>query len=221
MDKKDLSNEDPWRLFKIMSEFVEGFETLSNIGPCVSFFGSSRIHNKDTKYYNLGVKIAKKLAENKFGIITGGGYGNMESANKGAQEGKGISCGLCIDLPDEKPNIYLDPDYHLKFRYFFVRKVMFVKYTQGFIVLPGGLGTLDELFEALTLIQTKTIAKFPIILVGTDYWSGLLDWMKNVPIKQNIISKDVLDKIIITEDPDEILKIIKKHYKYSQCLENF
>ena len=169
----EIRTNDSWALFKIMGEFVNGFEKMSQIGPCVSIFGSARTKT-DHPYYELTVRVAKKIVEAGYGVITGGGPGIMEAGNKGAHMGDGTSVGLNIDLPFEQhDNPYIDRDKSLNFDYFFVRKVMFVKYSQGFVVMPGGFGTLDELFEAITLIQTKKIARFPIILVGKDFWEGL------------------------------------------------
>ena len=183
----EIKTNDTWAIFKIMSEFVVGYEKLGKIGPCVSIFGSARTKS-DEKYYILAEKIAYRLTQNGYGVITGGGPGIMEAGNKGAHRGKGISVGLNIDLPFEQHfNPYIDRDKNIEFDYFFVRKVMFVKYAQGFVVMPGGFGTLDELFEAITLIQTKKIGKFPIILVGKDFWSGLFDWVKDVLIKNMVM----------------------------------
>ena len=179
-----IKSSDSWQIFKIMSEFVDGFESLSKIGPCVSVFGSART-KKNNKYYKMAEEIAFMLTNKGYGIITGGGPGIMEAANKGAQKGGGKSVGLNIQLPFEQmPNKYIDSDKLIDFDYFFIRKMMFVKYAQGFIVLPGGVGTLDELFEAITLIQTQKIGKFPIILVGKNYWSGLIDWIINIMLKK-------------------------------------
>ena len=173
-----IKTSDSWQIFKIMSEFVEGFETMAKIGPCVSIFGSART-KPDNKYYKQAEEIGYLLTQKGYGVITGGGPGIMEAANKGAKRGEGKSVGLNIELPFEQShNEFIDNDKILNFDYFFVRKVMFVKYAQGFIVLPGGVGTLDELFEAITLIQTCKIGKFPIVLVGEAYWEGMLDWIK-------------------------------------------
>jgi len=180
----EIKSNDSWALFKIMSEFVEGYETLSAIGPCISIFGSARTQEGDSNY-QLTISIAEAIAESGYGIISGGGPGIMEAANKGAQKAGGISVGLNIELPfEQQSNPYIDQDKLINFQYFFVRKVMFVKYAQGFVVMPGGVGTLDELFEAYTLIQTDKVSKFPIILVGRDYWSGLLDWIKEPVLKE-------------------------------------
>ena len=176
----EIKTNDSWSIFKIMGEFVNWYERMSQIGPSISIFGSARTKNDD-KYYLLAKEIASSIVESGYGVITGGGPGIMEAANKGAKESKGRSIGLCIELPFEKKesdNIYIDDDKKIDFDYFFVRKVMFMKYAQGFVVMPGGFGTLDELFEAITLIQTKKIEKFPIILVGSDFWYGLIDWIK-------------------------------------------
>ena len=189
----EIKTNNSWAVFKIMSEFVEGYERMARIGPCVSIFGSARTDPKH-KYYLLAQEIALLLTKNKYGVISGGGPGIMEAANKGAKMGNGKSVGLNIDLPfEQKANEYIDHDKLINFDYFFVRKVMFVKYAQGFIVLPGGFGTLDETFEALTLIQTQKIDKFPVILVGSEFWGGLIDWIKDVLLKkeQNISPEDM------------------------------
>ncbi len=178
-DWNEVKANDSWAIFKIMSEFVQGYETLSRIGPCVSIFGSART-KPDQSEYILAEEIAYQLTQRGYGVITGGGPGIMEAGNKGAKRGGGLSVGLNIDLPMEQgANPYIDRDKVINFDYFFVRKVMFVKYAQGFIVLPGGFGTLDELFEALTLIQTRKTGKFPVVLVGTKFWGGLMDWIKS------------------------------------------
>ena len=200
---------DSWRLFRIMSEFVEGFDTLSSIhNPAVSFFGSART-TKDDQYYQLTEKIAAELVGQGYAVITGGGPGIMEAANKGAAEAGGHSIGLNINLPfEQEPNIFSNMP--LSFKYFFVRKVMFIKYAQAFICMPGGFGTLDEAFEALTLIQTKRIKPFPVILVGTDYWSGLLDWIKEKMLAADRVDEDDMTIINILDDPQEIVSYIKK-----------
>ena len=178
----EIKSSDAWVIFKVMAEFVDGFEKLAKIGPCVSVFGSART-KPDEKYYQMAEEIAAKLVRHGYGVITGGGPGIMEAGNKGAKSENGKSVGLNIDLPFEQGgNIYIDPDKMIDFDYFFVRKVMFVKYSQGFVVMPGGFGTLDELFEAITLIQTKKIGQFPIVLVGKEYWQGLLNWLKETLI---------------------------------------
>lgn len=210
----EIKTNDSWGVFKIMSEFVEGYERMAKIGPCVSIFGSART-NPENKYYKLAEEIAYLLTKNKYGVITGGGPGIMEAANKGAKAGSGKSVGLNIDLPFEQmPNKYIDYDKLLNFDYFFVRKVMFVKYAQGFIVLPGGFGTLDETFEALTLIQTQKIEKFPVILVGSDFWGGLTDWIKKVLLDQEKnISPEDLDLISIVDTAEEAVAEINDFYK--------
>ena len=224
MDKSwnEIKTNNSWAVFKIMSEFVEGYERMARIGPCVSIFGSART-NPENKYYQLGEEIALLLTKNKYGVITGGGPGIMEAANKGAKEGNGKSVGLNIDLPFEQmPNSYIDHDKLLNFDYFFVRKVMFVKYAQGFIVLPGGFGTLDETFEALTLIQTHKIEKFPVILVGTEFWGGLIDWIKEVLLKQeNNISPEDLDLISIVDTAEDAVAEINAFYKNYKHKPNF
>lgn len=209
----EIKTNDSWALFKIMGEFVNGFEKMSLIGPCVSIFGSARIKEGDA-YYQLAVDVAKSIAEAGYGVITGGGPGIMEAGNKGAHLAGGTSVGLNIDLPFEQhDNPYIDFDKSLDFDYFFVRKVMFVKYSQGFVVMPGGFGTLDELFEAITLIQTNKIEKFPIILVGTEFWSGLLDWIKNTMLKVGNISAKDLDLIKVVDTKEEVVEIIDSFYK--------
>ena len=213
---------DSWRIFRIMAEFVDGFESMTFLGPSVAIFGSTNRNPKEKTYYDLAEEIAKKVVSKGFGVITGGGPGIMECANKGAQAAGGKSCGLCISLPmEEKPNPYIDERFELSFRYFFIRKVMFVRYAQAFVVLPGGFGTLDEFFEALTLIQTGKIQHFPIYLVGKDYWKGLLDWLKNTPLACGNIKQKDFDLIRLSDDPDEIADGIEKHYRQTKSLENF
>lgn len=211
-----IKTNDSWAIFKIMSEFVEGYEKLSKIGPCVSIFGSARTKPEDP-FYKLTEEVAFKLTQNGFGVITGGGPGIMEAGNKGAYRGKGTSVGLNIELPFEQhDNPWIDNDKNLEFHYFFVRKVMFVKYSQGFIVMPGGFGTMDELFEAITLIQTKKIGRFPIVLVGRDFWSGLLDWIKKTLIAEGNISEEDLNLFRIVDTADEAIDHLNKFYaKYS------
>lgn len=212
---------DAWRIFRILSEFVDGFETMTDIGPSVSIFGSART-KPDSPDYVLGMKVAEKIAQKGFGIITGGGPGIMEAANRGAQKAKGPSCGMCITLPHEDvTNPYIDPKYHLSFRYFFVRKVMFIRYAQAFVFLPGGYGTLDELFEALTLIQTKKIRRFPIFLVGKEYWGKMIEWMKMSPLKSEYLDESDFDLFTITDDPDFVAEAIEKHYKEAGKLPTF
>jgi uncharacterized protein (TIGR00730 family) len=217
----EIKTNDSWAIFKIMAEFVEGFERLSKIGPCVSIFGSART-KPNQEYYKLAENIAFELTKNGYGVITGGGPGIMEAGNKGANRGGGISVGLNIDLPFEQhDNPYIDSDKSLDFDYFFVRKVMFVKYSQGFVVMPGGFGTLDELFEAITLIQTKKIGKFPIVLVGKKYWSGLFEWIKNTLLTEGSISPKDLDLISIVDTEDEVLEVINTFYKKYNLSPNF
>ncbi|MEY8021752.1 TIGR00730 family Rossman fold protein [Muriicola sp. SD30] len=217
----EIKTNDSWAIFKIMGEFVNGFEKMSVIGPCVTIFGSARTKPGDT-YYEMAVSIAKSVSEAGYGIITGGGPGIMEAGNKGAHLAGGTSVGLNIDLPFEQhDNPYIDMDKSLDFDYFFVRKVMFVKYSQGFVVMPGGFGTLDELFEAITLIQTNKIGRFPIILVGSDFWSGLMDWIKNVMLGAKNISPEDLDLIKIADTPEEVVEIIDAFYKGHTLSPNF
>jgi len=217
----EIKTNDSWAIFKIMGEFVNGFEKMSKIGPCVSVFGSART-NEDDPYYKLAVNVSKKIAEAGYGVITGGGPGIMEAGNRGANLAGGTSVGLNIDLPFEQhDNPYIDSDKSLDFDYFFVRKVMFVKYSQGFVVMPGGFGTLDELFEAITLIQTHKIGKFPIILVGSDFWTGLMDWIKGTMLKAGNISPEDLNLIKIVDTEDEVVEIIDAFYKGHTLSPNF
>lgn len=217
-----IKSSDSWQIFKIMSEFVQGFETMSKIGPCVSVFGSART-KPDNKYYKQAEEVGYLLTQSGYGVISGGGPGIMEAANKGASRGDGKSVGLNIELPfEQSSNPYIDNDKLINFDYFFVRKVMFVKYAQGFIVLPGGVGTLDELFEAITLIQTQKIGKFPIVLVGKTYWIGLLAWIKEVMLaKEKNISIEDLDLINVVDTPVEAVKIINDFYKKYTLKPNF
>jgi len=205
-----------------MSEFVDGFEKLAQIGPCISIFGSARTP-EDNKYYKMAQKIASLLVESGYGVITGGGPGIMEAGNRGAQDAQGKSVGLNIHLPfEQENNIYIDPDKLISFDYFFVRKVMFVRYSQGFIGMPGGFGTLDELFEALTLIQTKKIGRFPIILVGTEYWNGILDWMYEVMFKvEGNVSKEDFDIFHLVDTPEEAVMRINDFYAKYLLAPNF
>ncbi|MRH99584.1 TIGR00730 family Rossman fold protein [Kriegella sp. EG-1] len=217
----EIKTNDSWALFKIMGEFVNGYEKMSAIGPCVSIFGSAR-SKEDNKYYKLAVSIAQKIAEAGYGVITGGGPGIMEAGNRGAHLAGGTSVGLNIDLPFEQhDNPYIDGDKSLDFDYFFVRKVMFVKYSQGFVVMPGGFGTLDELFEAITLIQTHKIEKFPIILVGSEFWGGLFEWIKTTMLNAGNISPEDLDLIKIVDNEEEVVEIIDSFYKGHQLSPNF
>lgn len=206
------STHDSWRLFRIISEFVEGFETLSTIGPSISIFGSARL-KQTSPYYQMGENVAYKIAKKGFSVITGAGPSIMEAANKGAQRAQGRSCGLVIDLPFEsEPNAFIDPKLKIRFRYFFVRKVMFLRYAQGYVFLPGGYGTLDELFETLTLIQTKKIQPVPIYLIGTTFWKGLISWIKDTMLAQKCIDKSDLDFFIITDDLDEVASGLERSY---------
>ena len=218
----EIHTTDSWRVFKIISELVEGFEKLSRIGPCVSIFGSARTHHND-KYYRLAEEIAFQLTRNGYGVITGGGPGIMEAANKGAKRGNGKSVGINIDLPfEQKPNPYIDADKLITFDHFFVRKVMFMKYAQGFIVLPGGFGTFDELFEAITLIQTKKIGKFPIILVGKKYWNGLLEWVKSEMLEEeHNISPDDLNLFTVVDTAKDAVNTIVRFYSRYLLSPNF
>lgn len=218
----EIKTNDSWAIFKIMGEFVSGFEKLSRIGPCVSIFGSART-KPDEEYYKLSVAIAEKIVENGYGVITGGGPGIMEAGNKGAHLAGGTSVGLNIDLPFEQhDNPYIDSDKSIDFDYFFVRKVMFVKYSQGFVVLPGGFGTLDELFESITLIQTHKIDKFPIILVGTEYWQGLFDWIRNTLLEKfNTISPGDIDLLHLVDTEDEVLEVLNNFYNEYELSPNF
>ena len=217
-----IKTSDSWQIFKIMSEFVEGFETMSKIGPCVSIFGSARTKS-DNKFYKQAEEIGYLLTQSGYGVISGGGPGIMEAANKGAARGGGKSVGLNIELPFEQSvNSFIDNDKLINFDYFFVRKVMFVKYSQGFIVLPGGVGTLDELFEAITLIQTQKIGKFPIVLVGKSYWEGLLEWIKTTMLeKEKNISIEDLDLINVVDTPKQAVAIINNFYKKYTLKPNF
>lgn len=211
MPQEDFTTEDPWRVFRIMGEFVDGFETLSKIGPAVSIFGSART-KKDSKYYKLAERIASLLVKEGYTIITGAGPGIMEAGNKGAKTAGGESIGLNIEVPiSQKPNRYVTN--LLSFRYFFCRKVMFAKYSKAFIVMPGGFGTLDELFEALTLVQTKRMEPFPIVIVGKEYWHGLMEWIKNTMTNHKYISAPDFEIFHLADKPEEIVDILRKFYK--------
>ncbi len=217
----EIKTNDSWAIFKIMGEFVNGFEKMSAIGPCVTIFGSARTKSGDV-YYEMAVQIAKKVAEAGYGIITGGGPGIMEAGNKGAHLAGGTSVGLNIELPFEQhDNPYIDNDKSLDFDYFLVRKVMFVKYSQGFVVMPGGFGTLDELFEAITLIQTHKIGRFPIILVGSEFWSGLMEWIRNTMLEAKNISPEDLDLVKMADSAEEVVDIIDAFYKGHTLSPNF
>lgn len=221
-DWNDIKASDSWQIFKIMSEFVEGFDKMSKIGPCVSIFGSART-KPDNKYYLLAEEIAFKLTQEGYGVITGGGPGIMEAANKGAKRGKGKSVGLNIELPfEQKPNDFIDRDKSIDFHYFFVRKTIFLKYSQGFIGMPGGFGTIDELFESLTLVQTHKIASFPVVLVGKTYWAGLIQWIKESMLEQeHNINPDDLDLLTIVDTADEAVKHIVDFYSKYLLKPNF
>ena len=217
----EIKTNDSWSLFKIMSEFVNGYEKLSSIGPCISIFGSARTPSNHPNY-KLTVEIAKAVSESGYGIISGGGPGIMEAANKGAQEANGVSVGLNIVLPfEQQSNPYIDKDKLIDFQYFFVRKVMFVKYAQGFIVMPGGVGTLDELFEAFTLLQTSKVNKYPIILVGVEYWNGLIEWIKNRLLKDHNISPEDLDLIEVVNTKDQVIECLNRFYIKDNFKPNF
>lgn len=218
----EMKSSNSWLTFKIMGEFVSGFEQMGMIKPCVSIFGSARTKPTD-RYYKETVEIAEKIVKQGFGVITGGGPGLMLAANKGAQQGGGTSVGLVIDLPFEQDsNPYIDKDKLINFDYFFVRKVMFIKYAQAFVVMPGGFGTLDELFEALTLIQTKKIKKFPIVLFGSDFWSGLIDWIKKTLLEEyHNISPEDLDLIKVVDNVDEAVKHVSQFHTKRKFTPNF
>lgn len=221
-DWNDIKINDSWAIFKIMSEFVEGYERMAKIGPCISVFGSART-KPDNKYYQIGVEVSELLAEAGYGVITGGGPGIMEAGNKGAQQGGGKSVGLNIDLPfEQNHNPFIDPEHNLEFDYFFVRKVMFVKYAQGFVVLPGGFGTMDELFEALTLIQTKKISHRPVVLVGRDYWKGLVEWINQSMLnsEHNISAWD-MNLFTTVDTAKEAFQFIDDFYKSHELSPNF
>ena len=220
-DWNEIKSHDSWSVFKIMSELVEGYEKMARIGPCVTIFGSSR--SKPTnKYYKLAEEIAYTLTKKGFGVISGGGPGVMEAANKGAHFGGGRSVGLNIELPQEQSaNPFIDSDKLISFDYFFVRKLMFTKYSQGYIVLPGGFGTLDELFEAITLIQTHKLVRFPIVLVGTDYWSGLVEWIKAQVLSGNNIDLADLDIFTLVDDAGSAVAVIEEYYNKYALKPNF
>jgi uncharacterized protein (TIGR00730 family) len=217
----EIKTNDSWAIFKIMAEFVEGYETLSKIGPCVSIFGSART-KPDNPYYILAEEIAFKLTQSGFGVITGGGPGIMEAGNKGANRGKGLSVGLNIELPFEQhDNPWIDRGKSLDFDYFFVRKVMFVKYSHGVVVMPGGFGTMDELFEAITLIQTKKIGRFPIVLVGKKFWGGLIDWLHETLIAEGNIKEEDLNLFRLVDTADEAVEHFNKFYEKYKLKPNF
>lgn len=209
-----LKGENSWTLFKVLAEFVDGFETLNRIGPCVAIFGSARIKSEHP-YYKLSTQIASRLTEEGFGIITGGGPGVMEAANKGAYESKGVSVGLHINLPfEQSTNKFIDRDKNMRYNFFFVRKVMFVKYSQAFIAMPGGLGTLDELFEVLTLMQTGKINRVPIILIGTDFWAPLKNWISEKLIHEyEFVNREDFTMMPVVDTPDEVVKLLLEFYE--------
>lgn len=220
-DWSEIKGANSWMIFKVMSEFVEGLEKLAKIGPCVTIFGSART-KPNNQYYKMAEDIAYQLVQNGYGVITGGGPGIMEAGNKGAKRAGGKSVGLNIYLPHEqKGNIYIDPDKLITFDYFFVRKVMFMKYSQGFIVMPGGFGTLDELTEALTLIQTKKIGRFPIVLVGKSFWKGWIDWVKKVLIVEKMVSPEDLNLFNLVDTPEEAVEVIDEFYSKYLLSPNF
>lgn len=221
-DWTEFTAESSWRMFKIMAEFVEGFERMDKIGPCVSIYGSARTP-EDNAYYQMAEQLAARLTQEGFGIITGGGPGIMEAGNKGAHQMNGKSVGLNIELPFEQyANPYIDQDKLINFKYFFVRKVMLVKYAQAFIFMPGGFGTLDELFEALTLIQTHKIERVPVILMGTDFWKGLLQWIEKTVLKKaNNISSEDMDLFFVTDDVEAAVKHVSEFYTTSHLRPNF
>lgn len=220
-DWSELKGESSWRMFKIMSEFVDGFEKMEKFGPCISIFGSART-KADNPYYQQAEKIAAMLSKEGYGIITGGGPGIMEAGNKGAMQAGGKSVGLHIELEFEQDwNDYIDPDKLLMFKYFFARKVMFIRYAQAFVFMPGGFGTLDEIFETLTLIQTNKVDRVPIVFVGCEYWKGLFDWIKTTMLQKegNISAKD-LKLFEMTDDPARVVKIINAFYKKEELKPN-
>ena len=218
---QDERLKDTWRVFRIMSEFVEGFERLGDVGPSVSVFGSARTE-PGTPYYELGIAVGKALADRGYAVITGGGPGIMQAANQGAHQAGGVSVGLNIALPHEQHvNPYVDPAHDLTFEFFFARKTMFVKYAQGYVVLPGGFGTMDELFESLTLIQTRKTARFPVVLMGTDYWRGLLDWIDDTLVAGGYVSPDDPDLLVLTDDPDEAADVIDRYCAEAGISPNF
>lgn len=220
-DWSEIKSNDSWSIFKIMAEFVEAYDKMAKAGPCVAIFGSARTQ-PEHPHYLQAVEIGEKLARAGYGVITGGGPGIMEAGNKGAKQGEGVSVGLNIDLPFEQfHNIYIDRDHYLEFDYFFVRKVIFVKYSQAFVIMPGGFGTLDELFEAMTLVQTRKIAKRPIVLLGIAYWSGLFDWVRNVQLKEGYISESDLSLFKITDSTDEALQFIDDFFSSHALSPNF
>jgi uncharacterized protein (TIGR00730 family) len=220
-DWAEIKSSDSWAIFKVMSEFVEGFDKMAKIGPCVTIFGSARV-KQNHPYYKMAEEIAFQLVHSGYGVITGGGPGIMEAGNKGANRAGGKSVGLNIYLPHEqKGNPYIDSDKLITFDYFFVRKVMFTKYSQGFIVMPGGFGTMDELTEALTLIQTKKIGRFPIVLVGKKFWHGMIDWMRKVLVAEKMVHEDDLFLFNVVDTPEEAVHVIDEFYARYLLSPNF
>jgi uncharacterized protein (TIGR00730 family) len=222
LPSQDSLSTEMWRIFRMIAEFVDGTEVMHTAGPSVAFFGSSVERSPKDRYYELARVLAQKISKKGFTITTGGSFGIMEAANRGAKDVEGKSCGLCIDLPyEEKPNEYIDKKYLVKFRHFFIRKVMFVKYAQAFVVLPGGFGTIDELFESLNLIQTKKTKKFPVFLVGSEYWKGLVDWLQKRVLADGNITEEDFALFRVTDDPDAIAEEILSYHNKTKCLQNF
>lgn len=220
-DWSEIKSSDSWVIFKVMSEFVDGFEKLAKIGPCVTIFGSARTP-AEHPYYQTAEEIAYKLVQHGYGVITGGGPGIMEAGNRGAKRASGKSVGLNIFLPfEQQGNIYIDKDKLISFDYFFVRKVMFVKYSQGFIVMPGGFGTMDELMEALTLIQTQKTGRFPVVMVGRKFWGGLVDWFHDALVKEEMVAPEDLNLYNLVDTPEEAVKVIDEFYSRYLLAPNF
>jgi uncharacterized protein (TIGR00730 family) len=220
-DWSEIKSNDSWSIFKIMAEFVEAYDKMAKAGPCVAIFGSART-KENHPFYQKAVELGERLAKVGYGVITGGGPGIMEAGNKGAKQGGGVSVGLNIDLPFEQfHNQYIDRDHFLEFDYFFVRKVIFVKYSQAFVIMPGGFGTLDEFFEAVTLIQTKKIARRPIVLFGVAYWKGLFDWIEQTMLAEHYISETDLSLFKITDDIDEAVQFIDDFFSSHALSPNF
>ncbi len=221
LDQLLKTQDDIWRVFRVMSEFVEGFQTFSRLGPCITIFGSART-KPGTRYYEMTTQVAKEFAHNGYGVISGGGPGIMEAANKGAKEAGGVSVGINIDLPfEQSANPYIDKDKLITFRHFYIRKVMFVKYAQAFVVMPGGFGTLDEMFESITLVQTRKVSRFPIVLMGKEYWAGLFDWIKKTMLAEGNISEVDLQLFSVTDDPKVAAQIVTDFYKGAEHAPNF
>lgn len=219
--KRHKPTLDSWRVFRMISELVDGFETMTNLGPAVAVFGSARLDEKSAMYAKAR-EFGAKITEKGFAVVTGGGPGIMEAANRGAHENNRLSCGISVDLPYETTsNPYIDHRFHMHFRYFFVRKVMLVRYAQAFVVFPGGFGSLDELFEALTLVQTHKIKAIPIYLIGTEYWSGLINWLKERVLAEKMIANKDLDLIHLTDDIDSVIQGITERYSKTDSFENF